>query len=140
MRWLRGGERKKEGGSFCSRLKRRRLLLADARHTSNLQLHVSGVSRSLCVCVCICVSAPCLHHPPSQRSPFPCLFRPCSTFLCLFHFVSGSYHQHRLLFSSGLRIQSDPVRFRSAPLLSPPPLSPPPLCTVTEPLGRWETD
>lgn len=30
-------------------------------------------------------------------------------FLCPFHFVLGSYHQPRLLFSSGLRLQSDAV-------------------------------
>lgn len=125
-----GGERKEEGGSCCSRLKGRRLLLADARHASNLQLHVSGVCRSLRVCVRVCPCPVPSASLPSLPSLLP--FCPRSTFLCLFHFVSGSYHQRRLLFSSGLRLQSDPVRPRSAP----PLLS----CTVREPPGRWEAD
>lgn len=53
--------------------------------------------------------------PPASVSLSQC---PCSTFLCLFHFVSGSYHQHRLLFSLGLRLQSDSVCLCSS-LLSP---------------------
>lgn len=69
----------------------------------NSWLHVSGV-------------------PVLVSNTYPCLFLWVAAivhallFLCPFHFVLGSYHRPQLLFSSGLRLQSDAVCLRSSRL------------------------
>lgn len=110
----RGGERKTSKGEGWAHCLRELLFVLKLVHYFAAARTCNGVHLQPCpsnhVCAHMHISVhfvlQCDSSCALPLSPSQC---PCSTFLCLFHFVSGSYHQRRLLFSLGLRLQSDSV-------------------------------
>lgn len=110
----RGGERKTSKGGGWAHCSRELLWVLKLVHYFAAARTCNAVHLQPCpsnhVCAHMHISVhfvlQCDSSCALPLSPSQC---PCSTFLCLFHFVSGSYHQRRLLFSLGLRLQSDSV-------------------------------
>jgi len=70
---------------------------------------MSGTGRLVCARICISVCILFCSDRLPLLLPLSLCQCPCSPFFCLYHFIFCSYHQHRLLLSVGLRVQSDPV-------------------------------
>ena len=101
---------KEEGGH--SALRELLWLYNLAHYSASAHKYTHQTSRYTCQVLTLAYKylsafCPTLYVSPTVPSPplsVSMLYFPP---LCLFHLVSGSYHQHRLLFSLGLRLQSD---------------------------------